>query len=121
MNSSAPTPPANATSYSLLERVKSQDEDAWRKLTRLYGPLAYHWCRNAGLTPEDSADIVQDVFRSLVIHIDGFEKTPTSSFRAWLWTIARNKIRDHFKASIGKAGAAGGTDAQLHLLSLPDQ
>ncbi|MDV6030457.1 MAG: sigma-70 family RNA polymerase sigma factor [Phycisphaera sp. RhM] len=116
-----PSPTDHETSSSLLERVQSNDERAWQQLTELYGPLVYHWGRHAGLSAEDSADVVQDVFRVLVVHLSRFEKTPSSSFRAWLWTIVRNKIRDHARARDGKVAALGGTDANLRLLSLPDQ
>ena len=113
---------AEATSQSLLELVRSSDEGGWRCLTELYGPLIYHWCRQAGLRAEDAADVLQEVFRSVVIHIESFEKTTTSgSFRGWLWTITRNKIRDHFKLQAGKANAAGGTDEHLRLLNIPDE
>ncbi len=67
---------------SLLELVAAQDEAGWRRLTQLYGPLIYSWCRQAGLRPEDSADIMQDVFRSVLLNISNFEKAGTSdSFR----------------------------------------
>lgn len=82
--------------------------------------MIYHWCRTAGLGPEDSSDVLQDVFRSVMLHIATFQKTDTSgSFRGWLWTITRNKIRDLFKVRSGKAKAAGGTDAHVRLLELP--
>ncbi len=106
----------------MLEMVKRHDDAAWCRLTDLYGPLVYHWCRRSGLSPEDCADLLQDVFRSLVNHIGRFEKTEEQgSFRAWLWTITRNRIRDHVKSRAIKACAMGGSDAHLRLLNLPDQ
>ncbi len=111
-----------STSRSLLDLVRSRDETSWRKMTELYGPLIYHWCRNAGLGPEDSADVLQDVFRSVMLHIETFEKSATTgSFRGWLWTVTRNKIRDLSKIRAGKARAIGGSDAHARLLELPDQ
>lgn len=108
------------TSNSLIERVRAQDEDAWRCLTELYGPLVYQWCRKGRLREEDAADVLQEVFRSLVINISAFKKSKTSgSFRAWLWAITQNKVRDFFKVQRGKAEAIGGSDAQLRLLSIP--
>lgn len=124
MNSTSHSPNSRndeSTSRSLLELVRSHDEEAWRCLTELYGPLIYYWSRNAGLGPEDAADVLQDVFRSVVIHIARFEKSDASgSFRAWLWTITRNKIRDFFKVRSGKASAAGGTNAYLLMLAVPE-
>ena len=39
----------SSTSLSLLQRVKDQHPDAWRRLVRLYRPLVFLWCRQAGL------------------------------------------------------------------------
>jgi RNA polymerase sigma-70 factor (ECF subfamily) len=46
---------------------------------------------------------------------------PGDSFRGWLWTITRNKIRDHFRRLAKQPQAPGGTDAQLRLAQIPDQ
>src|SRR5262249_59291958 len=62
---SMPTPPASATSLSLLERLRADDPDAWNRLVRLYGPLVLYWGRRAGLNEADAADLLQDVFRSV--------------------------------------------------------
>ncbi|MCY2967410.1 MAG: sigma-70 family RNA polymerase sigma factor [Planctomycetota bacterium] len=109
------------TSYSLLHRARSHDEDAWRCLCQFYGPLIYHWCRKAGVGAEDSADLLQEVFRCLVVHLAGFQKTlATGSFRAWLWVITRNRIRDHYRVQRGKVQAVGGSDAHWRLSRIPD-
>ncbi len=108
---------AETTSVSLLALVAAKDETGWRRLTELYGPLIYSWCRQARLNPEDSADIMQDVFRSVLTNISNFEKSETSgSFRGWLWTITRNKFRDIYKVRAGKAQAAGGSAGHRLLL-----
>ncbi len=113
--------PPESTSPSLLQRVKALRPDAWRRLVRLYGPVAYVWARKAGLSPEDASDVVQEVFVSVAAHVEGFRHDrPGSTFRGWLWTIARNKIRDHFRRGRGRAQAQGGTDAQMLLSQVPD-
>jgi RNA polymerase sigma-70 factor, ECF subfamily len=110
-----------STSMSLLDLAKKHDETAWKRLTELYGPLVYHWCRKSGLSPEDSADLVQDVYRTLVKHIVRFEKTEESgSFRAWLWTITRNRIRDHLRQNAEKALARGGSTVLQKMHNIPD-
>ena len=108
-----------STSLSLIERVRANDPDAWRKLTELYGPLIYRWCRERRLQAEDAADIVQNVFRAFVTGIHGFRReTEQDSFRGWLWTLTRNKIRDHFRNRAQLPQAAGGTDAHALLEAL---
>jgi RNA polymerase sigma-70 factor, ECF subfamily len=110
------------TSLSLLERLKIHDADGWRRLVHLYGPLLYRWCRRWQLSPEDAADVSQEVFRTVLARIADFRReSPGDSFRGWLWTITRNKIGDHFRRQERQPHGKGGTDAQLHLLELPEQ
>ena len=111
-----------STSSSLIHAVKRHEPEAWRRLVELYGPLVYHWCRRSGLGADDAADLVQDVFGSLNTHIQSFRSDRQGdTFRGWLWTITRNKIRDHVRVHAGRPQAAGGTDAQVRLLQVPDQ
>ncbi len=112
----------DSTSTSLLERVKAQDADAWRRLVELYGPAVYLWSRQSGLQAEDAGDVVQEVFSSVAARIDTFRRRrPGDSFRGWLWTITRNKVRDHFRRLAGRVQAPGGTKAQERLAQIPDQ
>lgn len=112
---------AESTSTSLLERLKRREPLAWQRLCQLYSPLVYSWCRRFGVAQEDAADVAQEVFRAVHSHIAEFRRDePGHSFRGWLWTITRNKIRDHFRSCAGRAQATGGTDAQLKMLELPD-
>ena len=113
--------PFDATSLSLLARVRTNQPGSWERLVDLYAPLVYHWCRRGGLGPEDAADVFQEVFRSVSMHIVAFRRDRAGdTFRGWLRAIARNKIRDHFRRQEGQANAAGGTDAQLRLLAVAD-
>ena len=106
---------------SLLERVREHDRDAWQRLVHLYSPLIYDWCRRQGLQSADAADVMQETFRSVSTSIDQFrDERPGDSFRGWLWTITRNKIRDHFRSKADRANAAGGTAMLQRLNNLPD-
>lgn len=109
-----------STRSSLLERVKSKDAEAWRRLVDLYGPLVFHWCRRQNLQPEDMADIFQEVFRAVAGHIVHFRKERREdSFRGWLLVITHNKIRDYYRRQGKGPVAAGGSDAQRLLDQVP--
>jgi RNA polymerase sigma-70 factor (ECF subfamily) len=114
----------NPTSLSLLERVRARDQPAWNRLVKLYGPMVYGWCLRAGLQPADAADIGQEVFAAVARAIDSFRHDREGdTFRGWLYTITRNKIRDR-GAAPGAVGT-GGSDAQRQLAqfaaeALPD-
>ena len=112
---------SESTSLSLLARVRAEDSDAWASLSRLYSPLVYAWCRQCGVTSEDASDIVQEVFRAVHRNIGRFRRgRPDDSFRGWLWTITRNKIRDHFRVHADRPDAQGGTAAQMRLAEVPE-
>src|SRR5262245_61938334 len=109
-------PDAYVTSLSTLSRARANDPEAWRRLVHLYSPILQRWCVRAGLQPADTADVLQDLFATVHAKLGGFRKhTPEDSFRGWLWTIARNKIRDHVRAIRRQPRAAGGSDAREQL------
>lgn len=111
----------SSVSSTLLERVKARRPEAWERLVDLYGPVVYRWCRLSGVRAEDAPDVVQEVFTAVATHIADFRRErPGDSFRAWLATIARNKIRDHFRRRQGRPEARGGTDAQRQFLEVPE-
>ncbi len=110
-----------STASSLIRRVQARDPDAWRRLTELYGPLVYHWCRRCGLQDADAADVFQDVFITLHRAVDRFDPQSTrGTFRGWLWTITQSRLRDRWRRQAGREAAVGGTDAQVQLAMLPD-
>jgi RNA polymerase sigma-70 factor, ECF subfamily len=113
---SSSTSATGGTSLSLLERVRANDPGAWQRLVRLYSPLVFFWARRAGLAEADAADVVQDVWLAVAQALPRFDrKRQGGTFRGWLWTIARNKLTDHFRNRLGKAEAAGGTEARQRL------
>ena len=111
---------STATSRSLLARVQADDAAAWERLVHLYAPLVWHWCRRWQLQDEDAADVFQEVFQSVALHIATFRKDKASdTFRGWLRAIARNKIHDHFRRLGREPGGVGGSDAQKRLAQFP--
>lgn len=111
---------SGSTSSGLLRRVQSLDAVAWNDLVTLYGPLVYHWTRQAGLQPADAADVMQDVFRSVLTGIDRFDSEGAGSFRGWLRTIARSRLIDWQRRTARQTPALGGSTAQAVLGNVPD-
>ena len=108
-------------SSSLLNRLRDMDPEGWSRLVEVFGPIVYRWCRRAGVPEHESADVVQEVFTSVARSIGTFERQrPEGSFRAWMATIARNHIRDHYRRANRRPDARGGTDALQQWADLPD-
>src|SRR4051794_27421212 len=117
-----PPPEQGTPPPILLERPRGNAAAAWRRLVELYSSLVYFWARRAQLTDADAADLVQDVWQAVATALSRFQRGErTGSFRAWLWTIARNKLTDHFRKREGEPAAAGGTDARQLIETVPDQ
>ena len=117
----APSGLFRSASTSLIERLKTQDEEAWQRLLDLYVPVVFSWCRRSGMQAEDSADVVQEVFQAVISGIAKFHYTrPDDTFRGWLRTITRNKIRDHFRNQSGQPVAMGGTDAHRRFMEVAE-
>jgi RNA polymerase sigma-70 factor, ECF subfamily len=107
-------------SSTLLDQIRARRPEAWQRLVDLYGPVVYRWCRQLGVGRADAADVVQDVFAAVAAGVVRFRcETPEHSFGAWLRTITRSKVCDHFRRRRGVLDAEGGTDAQQRLLNLP--
>ena len=87
---------------------------------KLYSPLVYHWCRAARLPPDDAADLLQEVFQSVVTALGAFDHEGQGrSFRGWLRTITQNKLRDYFRRRKRTPSATGGSE-QDYLLALAE-
>jgi len=119
-NPSAAQTNGSTTSASLIRRVQRDDRIAWEKLSRLYGPVVYQWAKQSGLQPQDSADVMQEVFQTLTKNIQTFSQSPSSSFRGWLWTVTRNKVNDQFRRNTGRDLAAGGTEALAGMMQISE-
>ncbi len=101
-----------ATSLTLLQRVKMRDSVAWERLVNLYSPLIFHWAQVCGIHRESADDLAQEVWQAVSRTIEDFQRSESSgTFRGWLWTIARNKAHDHHRRKQLQPTAAGGTDA----------
>lgn len=109
-------------SSSLLEDVQQMCPDAWRRLVDVFSPIVYGWCRQNGLGRQDASDLSQDVLVAVAGHICNFERRKQEgSFRSWLATITRNRIRDFYRRQKSRPVAAvGGTEAMQRIQQTPD-
>ncbi|MFK7819077.1 MAG: RNA polymerase sigma factor [Planctomycetaceae bacterium] len=114
------SPPTSAT---LLGKIGENDQEAWERFVRLYGPLVYNWCRNAGLQAADGADVVQIVLQTVMTKIQSFDpgRKSAGAFRSWLWGITRHRILDHFRNKGKGTPGIGGSDANIRLARLEQE
>jgi RNA polymerase sigma-70 factor (ECF subfamily) len=122
MSNKHPAPlDSSSVSSTLLDQLRSGRPDAWERFVRLYSPLVYRWCRRSGLAAEDAADVLQEVLSAVTLHLSDFRREkPDGSFTAWLATITRNKVRDHYRRRHSRAEARGGSTAQRQIAEIPD-
>lgn len=108
-------------SSQFLVRLREMQSPAWSRLVETYSPVIYGWCRKSGLTGHDAADVVQDVFATISSKLHQFDRDrPGASFRAWMATITRTKLADHYRRQTRQPQAKGGTNAIEWLQSVPD-
>lgn len=81
--------------WSLVQKVKSGDKEAFMTLTRMHQRkvfiMTYSFFRNK----EDALDMVQETFLRLYQKIDSFRSG--HNFEAWLLQIAKNRCIDHYR------------------------
>jgi RNA polymerase sigma-70 factor (ECF subfamily) len=108
------------TSLSLLEGLRAQDPESWRRLVTLYGPLVVAWCWQQGLQAADVEDVAQEVFQVVLRRVEDFRKEKAAdTFRGWLWTITRHKLGDHWRRKANHPQAPGGSEFREQLEQLP--
>ncbi|MBD3284814.1 sigma-70 family RNA polymerase sigma factor [candidate division WOR-3 bacterium] len=85
----------NKEDIALVERALGEDYSAQREIVKRYqGPIfayVYRWMRNRA----DAEDLTQDVFIKMFRALGTYSRK--SSFRAWLYRIARNRIIDFLR------------------------
>ncbi len=113
---------STGTARSLLDRARSHDPAAWERMVVLYAPLVLRWCRGWGLRDDDAADVFQEVFQSVAMHLAAFRRDRSGdTFRGWLHTIARNKVNDFFRRKEREPTGVGGSEARDMLAQLPQE
>jgi RNA polymerase sigma-70 factor (ECF subfamily) len=112
---------APETRLSLLVRIRDrQDSAAWVDFVAIYAPLVYGLARRHGLQDADAADLTQEVLRAVVSAAAHFAYDPArGTFRGWLFTVARNRIRKLAQERRRQATGTGGAQTQRVLEDQP--
>ena len=97
----------------LLARCRRGEAEAWDELFNLHYAAAGRFIFQLApdFTREDAEEICQDVFLSVIKHLDSFHGE--SRFQTWLFRIATNKARDFREKRT--AAKRGGGQATLSL------
>jgi RNA polymerase sigma-70 factor (ECF subfamily) len=105
----------------LIVRLQdAQDHDAWRQFVDLYAGLIYGFVRKRGVQDADAADLMQDVLRSVANAAGRLDYDPQrGSFRAWLYTITRNKLYTFLAKQKRSFRASGDSDEHDLLNTAP--
>lgn len=100
----APAPKVTATGCSdgstgepeLVRRCLGGDRHAWTDLVRLEYKRIYALCRRLGGSADEAQDLTQEVFLKVYNNLASFDPE-RGSFRAWITTVTRNQVVDHFR------------------------
>lgn len=80
----------------LVERART-DVDAFEAVYVRYSGPIYRMCLRACGDPETADDLTSVVFLKAYERLDQYRQRPAGTFRAWLFTIARNSLLDHWR------------------------
>ena len=113
------------TQVSLLLRLCDPDDwEAWGRFVALYAPLLYRFFRRRSLQDADAADLTQEVLQVVSQRAKSFtHQGGQGAFRAWLFTIARNRLRQFHDRSCRSDRGTGESDVldQIEAVSAPDE
>ncbi len=114
---------APVTRSSLLLRIRdAQDSEAWGQFVELYAPMVYGFLRKHNLQDADAADLTQEVLRSVAITARHWEYDPKrGTFRGWLFTVVRNKLRSFANSRQRRCQGTGDTDMIKLLQEQPER
>jgi RNA polymerase sigma-70 factor, ECF subfamily len=85
-----------ARTDALVESAKAGDRQAFHRLVDIFHPEIFRMVYYRTRSRMDAEDLTQDIFLKAFKHIGGLESIPL--FRSWLYRIAVNRVRDHYRA-----------------------
>ncbi len=83
------------TEKQLIEKIKKGDKLAFRKVIEHHQQSLFHFVLSLTGEPDDSHDILQEVFLRVWRKIHRFDNN--LAFRPWIFRIAHNRCKDYWK------------------------
>lgn len=81
-----------------LTGMRSSNDITWCRVLARFSPRVSVWLARGGVAKSDIPDLVQDVWRSVLISLRQFHREePSDSFGGWLRTITRRRMADYFE------------------------
>lgn len=108
-----------AADASLVKRCRANDQAAWDQLVDKYQRLIFAIPRRAGLSEEQAADVLQDVFLTLFEKIGEIEQP--ERIRSWIVTTAKFKTWGLIRASKGLYSPETEEEMEAEMASLRDR
>ncbi len=102
----------------LFKACRRGDETAWNALVDRYQRLIFAIPRRAGLSDEQSSDILQEVFLTLLEKLDEIEQP--EKIRSWLVTTAKFKTWGLVRSEKGFYAPESEKEMALEMANLPD-
>ena len=81
---------------ALVRRCVAGDAAAWQEIVQQYHRRIYNICYRFSGSPDDAADLTQEVFIKMYRTLSTFDTT-RASLMTWVTTVTRNLLVDHFR------------------------
>lgn len=102
----------------LIKACRRGDQTAWDALVNRYQRLIFAVPRRAGLSEEQSADVLQEVFLTLFEKLDEIEQP--EKIRSWLVTTAKYKTWGVVRGGRGMRFLETEAEMEAEMARLPD-
>ena len=102
----------------LIKQCRSGNESAWNELVSRYQRLIFSIPRRAGLTDEQSADVLQEVFLTLFEKLDEIEQP--EKIRSWIVTTAKFKTWGAVRSRKNFHSPETEEEMEAEMANLPD-
>ena len=86
----------NQAVNALVRRCVAGDAAAWQEIVQQYHRRIYNICYRFSGSPDDAADLAQEVFIKVYRTLGTFDGT-RAAFMTWVTTVTRNLLVDHFR------------------------